>query len=42
MGFNFDGLRLEADGLHALVIELDGAEVLRRGFAVVVAEPVAG
>jgi hypothetical protein len=39
MGFNLDGLRIEDGGLHALVVEIDGKEVLRRGFAVIVAEP---
>jgi hypothetical protein len=35
LGFNLDDLVFDAAGEHALVVEVNGAEVLRRPFAVV-------
>lgn len=37
--FNFNGLRLQGPGTHELVLEVDGTELGRLGFKVVVAEP---
>jgi len=37
--FNFNGLRLEAAGIHEFVLEVDGTELGRIGFKVIVAEP---
>jgi hypothetical protein len=36
LGFNLDGLQFDAEGEHALVVEVDGSELLRRPFAVIV------
>ena len=37
--FNFNGLRLEAAGTHEFVLEVDGTQLGRIGFNVIVAEP---
>jgi hypothetical protein len=34
LGFNLDGVRLESEGVHALVIEIDGAPAARIPFVV--------
>ena len=39
LAFNLDGVRLEAEGEHALVVELDGEPAARVPFAVIVGEP---
>lgn len=36
LGFNLDGVRLESEGVHALVIEVDGAMAARLPFVVTV------
>jgi hypothetical protein len=39
LAFNFNGLRLEAAGIHEFVLEVDGTELGRIAFKVIVAEP---
>jgi hypothetical protein len=40
MAFNFDGLKFERAGLHEFVLNVDGTELGRIGFKVLVAGPV--
>lgn len=37
MAFNFDGLKLEHPGIHAFVLSVDGTELGRIGFKVLIA-----
>ena len=37
MAFNFDGLKLERAGLHTFVLSVDGTELGRIGFKVLIA-----
>jgi hypothetical protein len=37
MALNFDGLKFERPGVHSFVLSVDGAEVGRIGFKVLVA-----
>ena len=39
IAFNFNGLQLSSAGVHEFVMEVDGTELGRIGFKVVVAEP---
>jgi hypothetical protein len=39
IAFNFNGLQLHSAGVHEFVLEVDGTELGRIGFKVVVAEP---
>lgn len=39
LAFNFNGMRLEAAGAYEFVLEVDGSEIGRIGFKVIVTEP---
>jgi hypothetical protein len=40
MAFNFNGLEVDSAGVHEFVLAVDGTELGRIGFKVLVSEPV--